>query len=117
MPRNSSQPTVIVKDSRSCSEMGMQNGIPFPIDESAFASWLATAAAGERLVYHVGHLGFDRSFGSQLPPARRRSLDRVANRVFALADLGSLVLAQKRLGDGCVAYLAIKAVACRPEAA
>lgn len=97
----------LVHDSRLCSEMGMQLAAPVPVDEVALAHWLKTARPGERLVYHVGHLGFDRSPTSNLPRVRRESLIRVADRALALAESGYLVLAQQRVADGCIAYLAI----------
>jgi len=97
----------LVHDSRLCSEMGMQLAAPVPVDDVALAHWLKTARPGERLVYHVGHLGFDRSPTSNLPRARRESLVRVADRALALAESGCLVLAQQRVADGCIAYLAI----------
>lgn len=97
----------LVHDSRLCSEMGMQLAASVPVDEVALAHWLKTARPGERLVYHVGHLGFDRSPTSHLPRARRESLIRVADRALALAESGCLVLAQQRVAEGCIAYLAI----------
>lgn len=98
-------------------DLGAQNGASPALDENAFATWLAAAAAGERLVYHVGHLVFDRSVGSHLTQAQRRNLNRVASRAFSLAELGCLVLTQKRIADGCVAYLATKTGARRSEVA
>jgi hypothetical protein len=107
--RNGAQATAIVQSLGSCSGMGMQISASTPVNESSFDSWLQSATPGEHLVYHVGHLGFDRSFGSDLPRPRRQSLERVANRAMALAECGRLVLAQRRLGHGCIAYLAIMA--------
>jgi hypothetical protein len=77
------------------------------IDENAFDHWLTAASPGEQLVYHVGHLGFDRSGGSELEQSRRRSLNHVANRAIALAEGGRLILTQQRLDEGRMAYLAI----------
>jgi len=105
--RRGSKLSELVHDSHLCRGMGMQNAPSPPVDETAFANWLATAAAGERLVYHVGHLGFDRCAGSQLTATRRKTLNRVACRAFALAEIGQLFLIQHRVADGCVAYLAI----------
>lgn len=85
----------------------MQNGASRIVDENTFDGWLKSASPGEHLVYHVGHLGFDRSYGSALAHTRRQSLNRVANRAMALAECGRLVLTQQRLADGCMAYLAI----------
>lgn len=98
-------------------ELATQNGASSTLDESAFAAWLATAVAGERFVYHVGHLGFDRCVGSHLTQAQRRILNRVASRAFAWAELGRLALTQRRLADGCMAYLATKTGARHAEVA
>ena len=87
--------------------MGMQLAASNLPDETALAHWLRTAQPGDRLVYHVGHLGFDRTSVSALPRARRETLARVASRTMAMAENGCLVLAQQRLDDGGIAYLAI----------
>jgi len=87
--------------------MGMQLAASHTVDEPALAHWLRTAKPGDRLVYHVGHLSFDRTPVSALPRARRETLARVADRAMAMAENGCLVLAQQRLEDGGIAYLAI----------
>ncbi|MBM3950786.1 MAG: hypothetical protein FJ311_04965 [Rhodospirillales bacterium] len=77
--------------------------------ESALLTWLEVARPGERLAYHAGHLALDRARGwSSLGPAVREELGRVADRAMKLADRGRLLLAQRRLDDGRIAYLAIK---------
>jgi hypothetical protein len=96
---------------------GMEGSASRFIDENAFDSWLKSASPGEHLVYHVGHLGFDRSGGSELAQSRRQSLNRVANRAIALAECGRLVLTQQRLDDGRMAYLAIMPGVRQREAA
>jgi len=95
--------------------MGMQLAASHPVDETALAHWLRTAKPGDRLVYHVGHLGFDRTPVSALPRARREALARVASWTMAMAENGCLVLAQERLADGGIAYLAIMPSCRRAE--
>lgn len=96
---------------------GMQVSASRFIDENAFDGWLKAASPGEHLVYHVGHLVFDRSGGSELAQSRRQTLNRVANRVMALAECGRLILTQQRLDDGRMAYLAIMPGVHQREAA
>ena len=78
-------------------------------DEAALLSWLQTAQPGDRVLYHIGHLGSDRlpEFSS-LPEAARRALDRLADRVMALVADDALTVAQRRQPDGRMDYLAIK---------
>lgn len=97
----------LVHESRLCSGMRMQSAAPIPVDENALAHWLKTARPGDRLVYHIGHLGFDRSAASGLARARRETLVRVANRALAMAESGCLLLTQQRVAVGRIAYLAI----------
>jgi hypothetical protein len=97
--------------------MAMQLAASNSVDELALAHWLKTARPGDRFVYHVGHLGFDRTSVSALPRARRETLVRVANRAMALAESRCLVLAQQRLAENCMAYIAIMACAHRSEIA
>lgn len=95
----------------------MQLAASIPVEENALAHWLRTARPGDRLVYHVGHLGFDRTSVSALPRAKRETLMRIANRAMVLAESGCLVLAQQRLAENCMAYIAIMACAHRSEIA
>lgn len=86
------------------------------LDERAFLSWIDQAAPGERVVYHEGHLGFDRAFRiSSFPEPVRGELDRVAGLAMTLADAGRLVLAQRRIAEDRVAYLAIMAARSRTK--
>jgi len=104
--RNGAQSFEYVPGGPSSNGMGMQLASN-PLDETALAHWLRTAKPGDRVVYHVGHLGFDRTPVSALPRARRETLERVASRAMTMAENGCLVLAQQRLDDGGIAYLAI----------
>ncbi len=80
------------------------------IREGDFSKWLEAAKPGDRLEYHLGHLGVDRARGfSHLHEKSRRELCVVADRVASLADEGRLVLVQWRVGDGLFSYVAIVA--------
>jgi hypothetical protein len=76
--------------------------------ENRFVCWLGKARPGDRIRYHVGHLATDRVCRlSQLSEARCRELAAIADRAFALAEEGRLLLIQKRQGPGDYSYLAI----------
>lgn len=80
------------------------------LDECAFLAWINRAAPGERIAYHEGHLACDRTqVSSSLPPMVRAELNRVAGLAMTLADAGHLLLAQRRIAENRVAYLAIMA--------
>ncbi len=85
------------------------------LDERAFLAWIDRAVPGERIAYHEGHLACDRTqVSSPLPPVVRAELNRVAGLAMTLADAGHLLLAQRRVTEDRVAYLAI--MATRPKA-
>jgi len=77
------------------------------IRESDFLKWLDQARPGDRLEYHLGHLGADREAGSSLPDAMRRELGRIADRAMEFALLGRLHLVQERRGKEATAYLVV----------
>jgi hypothetical protein len=77
--------------------------------EPALLAWTEMARPGERLAYHAGHLALDRVRGwSSLADGAREELGRVANLALVLAEEGRVLLAQRRLDDGRIAYLAIR---------
>ena len=77
--------------------------------EPALLAWTEMACPGDRLAYHAGHLALDRVRGwSSLADGAREELARVANLALALAAEGRVLLAQRRLDDGRIAYLAIR---------
>lgn len=79
-----------------------------------FHGWVAKAVPGESCLYHSGFLGVDRMpKHSPLPEHQREELSRLADAVFAAADAGQVLLAQRRIDSGA-AYLAIKAAAPTP---
>lgn len=79
------------------------------IREEEFCAWVGEAASGQRLEYHRGHLVIDRCRGfSPLGEKLRRELDAIADRAYALAEAGQLLLVQERHGDGDYSYFAIK---------
>ncbi|MBM3952646.1 MAG: hypothetical protein FJ311_14485 [Rhodospirillales bacterium] len=86
--------------------------------EAALLAWLEVARSGEWLAYHAGHLALDRARGwSSMGNGVREELGRVADRAMELANRGRLLLAQRRLDDGRITYLAIKpAPGFRPAA-
>ncbi|MBY0431125.1 MAG: hypothetical protein K2Q10_08000 [Rhodospirillales bacterium] len=81
-----------------------------PLAVRNFLAWVKDAAPGDIITYHEGLLGIDRTAGpSALPETFRAELNRVAGHAMALAEDGCLLLVQRRIADGHVAYLAIKA--------
>ena len=77
------------------------------IREGDFLKWLDQARPGDRLEYHMGHLGADREAGSSLPDTMRRELGRIADRAMDLAFEGRLHLVQERRGKDVTAYLVV----------
>jgi hypothetical protein len=78
-------------------------------DEAALLGWFDTAPPGEHVAYHIGHLASDRApESSRLTATARDALDRVADRVMALVGRDLLIVVQRRLESGQMAYLAIK---------
>ncbi len=85
-----------------------------PLSEAALFAWIDRAAPGERIAYHQGMLGVDRLRGSScLPEPYRAELDRVAGCAMELAETGHLLLTQRRIGEGRITYLAVKAAPMR----
>ena len=77
------------------------------IRESDFLKWFEHARPGDRLEYHLGHLGADREAGSTLSDGLRRELGRIADRAMEFALLGRLHLVQERRGKDATAYLVV----------
>ena len=77
------------------------------IRESDFLKWLEHARPGDRLEYHLGHLGADREAGSALSDALRRELGRIADSAMEFALDGRLQLVQERRGKEATAYLVV----------
>jgi hypothetical protein len=75
------------------------------VNEEGLRTWLGQANAGDVLEYHRGYLAMDRVAGSRLGEEARRELDRVANKLFALASSSHGHLLQRRHGDGDYSYL------------
>ena len=80
------------------------------ITETALCDWIATAAAGESLVYHEGLLIVDRSnsFGA-LSKTERARVHAVARRAWIASELGLVHLFSKRLAEGRYRYIAVRA--------
>jgi len=77
------------------------------IREGDFLKWLDQARPGDRLKYHLGHLGADREAGSSFSDALRRELGRIADRAMEFALEGRLHLVQERRGEDVTAYLVV----------
>ena len=93
---------------RACAACQVTRPAPsLVIRTSAFDEWLETAKPGNRIQYHLGHLGADRAEGSALPEVSRRELGRIADHAMALARAGRLQLVQERHGADMTAYLAV----------
>ena len=81
-----------------------------------FCAWLHQAGAGDRVIYHRGHLAVDRMTGrSKFVERAREELERIADRAASLAEQGLLMLAQQRHAEGDFSYFAIKAGHRRPR--
>ena len=79
----------------------------FP-DEITLCDLITDAKPGTVIVYHVGHLAFDRTLtAGVLPEWRRRELGAVANRAFRLAESGWVHLLQRRVDAMRCAYLIV----------
>ena len=89
-------------------------GAPEPVrnlitSQSKLLNWFGIAWPGERFTYHIGNLAADRATeSSQLSPADREELDRIAQLIMAAVAQGWLMPAQRRRPDGYVEYIAIR---------
>jgi|DEB19_MinimDraft_3_1074340.scaffolds.fasta_scaffold17832_3 hypothetical protein len=110
-------PTPAPEDSDEGLEESLADGGRTPaqapliqITESALCDWIATAPAGESLVYHEGLLIVDRSnsFGA-LSKAERARVHAVARRAWIASELGLVHLFSKRLAEGRFRYIAVRA--------
>ena len=78
------------------------------LSERRFLAWISQAQPGDRITYHEGLLGIDRTRGpSALPGPIRTEINRIASHAMALAEVGHLLLAQRRVAENRIAYLAI----------
>jgi hypothetical protein len=77
------------------------------IREGDFLKWINHARPGDRLEYHLGHLGADREAGSTFSDGLRRELGRIADRAMEFALLERLHLVQERRGKDATAYLVV----------
>ena len=78
------------------------------LDEAGLCARVFEAKPGERIEYHRGFLGLDRSPLSQHADRQSRStISRTADRALALAEKGAVHLVQKRLAPECFSYLAV----------
>jgi hypothetical protein len=78
--------------------------------EPLLCDWIATAGAGESIVYHEGLLMVDRSSAcSRLPKAEQARVHAVARRAWIASELGLVHLFSKRLGEGHYLYIAVRA--------
>jgi hypothetical protein len=76
---------------------------------SGFLAWTKTAGPGDAITYHEGLLSEDRTSGpSPLPEKARAELHRLAGRAMGMAVSGELLLVQRRIEPGRIAYIAIK---------
>jgi hypothetical protein len=77
-------------------------------DANALSDFMAGAAAGARIGYHIGALARDRYRGlSQLPDAQCRELGILADYALRLAEAGWAHLVQRRLGEERFLYLLV----------
>ena len=84
------------------------------ISEERFCDWVASASTGHRMEYFQGLLGHDRMPSAKaLPEHDRIALVALAKRVMQLVEDGRVLVVQRRHGDGCYSYIAIKTRHCR----
>jgi hypothetical protein len=80
------------------------------LTEELLCDWIASAHAGEAIVYHEGFLTLDRSAAeSALPERERARVHALARRAWIASELGLLRLFSQRVGDGHYRYLAVRA--------
>lgn len=78
------------------------------LTENGFCDRYADASPGDAIVYHIGLLARDRDrLASSLAPDARAELDRIADRVWAMAAQGLVHLLQRRVAPERLAYLAV----------
>jgi hypothetical protein len=83
---------------------------------AAFMAWAKNAGPGDTITYHEGLLSEDRTSGpSPLPEKARAELHRMAGQVMGLAVSGEVLLVQRRLEPGRIAYIAIKPKDIQPR--
>lgn len=81
----------------------------FLVSEEGLCNWVANARPGHRVEYFRGLLAHDRMPSAKaLPEHERLALVALAKRVMQLAEDGRVLAVQRRHGDGCYSYLAIK---------
>jgi hypothetical protein len=79
-------------------------------NEAMACDWMASAAPGQVMQYHEGHLLVDRSETlSSLSKADRNRLHALARRMWIGCELGLVNLFSQRLGDCRYRYMAIRA--------
>ncbi len=81
---------------------------PLPMDEIAFAAWVAQAEPGAVLVYHRGFLVVDADNALVgISPEACRALRHLRAAAFRAAEQGLVHLVQQRLAADRFAYIAI----------
>ncbi len=68
-----------------------------------FEAQVASARPGHQIIYHSGHLAFDR-----LKERAARSIDFIAWSAMNLEERGYVALVQKRNGEGDYDYIAVR---------
>lgn len=78
----------------------------------SFGQWLKKAKPGDRVVYYEGFLLQDRTswivFADSSVAIPQAAVRAAANEAWAAYEMGSVILTQKRLGDGDYIYYATK---------
>lgn len=83
------------------------------IEAEAFETWLMSAPAGARIIYHEGLLMRDRKWcaADRSPPWIAQGIDRLADVVLFAAERGLVTLTQHRLTDERYDYRARRTAA------
>lgn len=80
------------------------------VDENGLVDWLVEAKPGDRIVYYRGHLAYDRTPSAHVLDAPSRLIvPNVANRIMAMAEKGTVLPVQRRIGPNDCLYIAVKA--------
>jgi len=81
-----------------------------PLTEELLCDWIASAHAGEAIVYHEGFLTLDRSAAESVLPERERArVHALARRAWIASELGLLRIFSQRVREGHYRYLAVRA--------
>jgi hypothetical protein len=68
---------------------------------------LDNARPGTKIVYHTGHLAYDRDYNEALTPATRKDIGRIADGAYEASKDDRVHLFQRKLDTSVYEYYAI----------